>query len=170
MKITSSTGVLSVAPVGTDPSDASAWTDIGWTDPDALRFDTDTVLDEPVYNTKPMLDTLREWSQKIEFAHVDRAAIGSFFGIPVVVNDLVPPSVQGIMFDAGAMRIFAPSAETRPFTPLEREGEWAKRTVRHGLTKALPWLRMDPGPDPDAAYTDNLYKTNLLASIAGGIL
>lgn len=164
MKITSSTGVLSVAPVGTELTDTDSWVNVGFTD--AFSF-------EPAEPPEPidMLESINKARTMIleaEYETPNSDLWDRFIGIPITVSDAVPE--RSLMMDLAGFRIYAPRTETRPFTDLEREGEWAKRTVRHGLTKALPWLRMDPGPEPDDAYTDYLMKVNLLAGIAGGVL
>jgi hypothetical protein len=68
------------------------------------------------------------------------------------------------------MTIFAPKAETREFTDLEREGEWAKRAVRHGMADVLAWLGDEVGPEPDLAYTDGLFKMNFTAGLKAAVL
>jgi len=164
-------GAMKVAPLGADPTDEDAWTEIGYTTADMLHVDP--APDEPVHNTS-MLDTIREWQQKIELsdAKVSYGLASYLGGIPVIESDHVPRSLSALVMDSGmGYQIIAPRAEFRPFTDLEREGEWAKRTVRHGLADVLAWLGEDVGPEPDAAYTDpGLYKVNLLGAIRGGIL
>lgn len=167
MKITSSTGVLSVAPVGTNPLDTDQWAEIGHAMADAISF-------APAEPAEPvdMLEALTKARTMILEAEYQPSpeALSMFYGVPVIESDLLPRSVPGVIFDAGLMTIFAPKAETREFTDLEREGEWAKRAVRHGMADVLAWLNEDVGPEPDLAYTDGLFKMNFLAGIAGGLL
>ena len=166
MKITSSTGVLSVAPVGTDPADTDAFVPLGHMFADAFSF-------EPAEPAEPvdMLESLtkaRTMLLEAEYETPNREALDAFFGIPIVESDAVPQ--HSLLMDMAGFRIYAPRTEPRPFTDLEREGEWAKRTVRHGMADVLAWLGEDVGPEPDAAYTDYLMTVSLFAGIAGGLL
>lgn len=158
MKITSSTGVF-VAPVGADPTDADGWSEIGH----LMEGQLTTVGAAPEYDHGKVLDTLKEFSAEFKVSRPDPDVFASLFGgIPVYEA----PSLRfDMLFDATRYAIYAPSVEPRPYTDLEREGEWARRTVRRGLTDAFPWLNEDPGPDPDAAYTDELWKVSLLAGL-----
>jgi len=165
-------GAMKFGPLGADPSDESAWTDIGHLAEGGLSFDSSMTAEEP-YDVSKMADTVREITAQFEISKVsaDAAAL-AFGGIPVIESPHVPASIGALIMGASiGFQIVAPRAEFRPFTDLEREGEWAKRTVRHGLTDVLAWLGEDVGPEPDDAYTDpGLYKVNLLGAIRGGIL
>lgn len=154
-----SAGRVSIAPVGADPTDESAWTDIGWADPDALKFHT-TEGDEH-------LDMIRAWqSPELEAEYQspfkDPAMTGVFpwlAGLDVIESPYVP--AHSVFLGTFEHKVFIPRATMRPYNDVERAGEWAKRAVRHGLADVLAWLGQDVGRDPDDAWTDELWKLGL---------
>lgn len=144
-----------LAPVGAEPTDTSSWSQIGYADPDSLRWDDDS--GEPV----------KEWGPpgiqdfKIDLLGSPASAIKDLFG-DEGDRPAMSMTMQFMLEERAALTILAPRTRMRPFTDLEREGEWATRHVRQGLAAAFPWLGMDPGPDPDDVWTDELHKVELL--------
>jgi hypothetical protein len=153
---------ISVAPVDADPLDPAPWSAVGYL-ADA-QFAT-TVDDTPEYDHAKVLDTLKELSSSFKVSKPAPDVVASILGIPVLETPALPDGVH-MFLSTERMALYVPRCEPRPYTALEREGEWARRAVRHGLADVLEWLGEDPGPDPDAAYTDDLWKVTMLPRLA----
>ena len=161
-------GALSIAPVGTSPSDESAWTTIGnatvpgWSpcsrgvcaaeDGHDLSCDEasgwDGILPGP---------PVTSWQATTTF-QVAPEARHAMFGPPdaarVLTSEHVPPGnvfvVPAEASTSGRTEIIGRADEYREFTPAEYAGVIARHVVRHGAAAALlEYLGEDPGPAPD---------------------
>lgn len=160
---------LSVAPVDANPLDPSVWQDIGWlTEPPQITW-ADTEEVQAWQSADTLRTLLEDRTFTVDFPSVPPSWIAPG-GIPVYESPHLKTD-QMFMFSTEGlgMSVIIPRGESRPFTDLERDGEWARRTVRRGLTEAFPWLNEDPGPDPDAAYTDDLWHFSVKAALSGGV-
>lgn len=161
---------ISVAPLGADPADESAWTDLGFT--------TDTVLDQPDEG-KLLWDHIGDHLKKALHAELRHELYAAEYRSPlswlagperyaIIESDLAPP--HGVLIgDFGAGRsIVMPRAQVRPATPVEDAGEWARRFVRHQLADVLDWLGEDPGPTPEAMGDEIRLVANATALLYTG--